>query len=119
LDIADISKLPLFNEDEEKQPNQHVKQFKDSVRAADAILFATPEYNYQLPGVLKNAIDVGSRPYGDNSWKGKPAGIISASVGLLGGVRGQIGLRQSMVFIDLTPLNAYLTVFSALTRPNP
>jgi len=81
--------------------NPVVEQFKANVESADAILFSTPEYNYSLPGVLKNAIDVASRPWGSNSWAHKPTGIWSASVGGFGGLRAQLTLRQSAVFLKL------------------
>jgi chromate reductase, NAD(P)H dehydrogenase (quinone) len=84
-----------------------VKEFKSKIREADAILIATPEYNYSVPGVLKNAVDSASRPYGDNPFNGKPVAIISASVGMLGGARAQYHLRQTFIFltcnIQLTP----------------
>ncbi len=103
--MADISGLPLFNQDWEMNPPQAVKDFKDNIRESDAILFVTPEYNYSVPGVLKNAIDWASRPYGDSVWSGKPAAIMSGSVGLHGGAKAQYHLRQSMVFLDMHPLN--------------
>jgi chromate reductase len=84
---------------------EKVKEFKAKIKAADAILIATPEYNYSISGVLKNAIDWASRPYGDNSFKGKPVGLMSASIGILGGARAQYHLRQSFVFLDMYPLN--------------
>jgi chromate reductase len=101
LEIYDIAGLPLFNQDEEKNPNAAVAAFKKAIRAADAIVFATPEYNYGLPGVLKNAIDVASRPYGDNAWNGKPCAILSAAMSMGGGIRAQYQLRQSFVFLNL------------------
>jgi chromate reductase len=73
IEIYDIAGLPLFNQDEERNPTPKVTEFKQKIRAADAILISTAEYNYGLPGVLKNAIDVASRPYGDNAWSGKPS----------------------------------------------
>ncbi len=78
---------------------------KQRIRAADAILFVTPEYNYSVPGVLKNAIDWASRPYGDSAWQGKPCAIMGASVGNLGTARAQYHLRQILVFLDMHPLN--------------
>ena len=82
-----------------------VREFKSKIRAADAILIATPEYNYSVPGVLKNAIDWATRPYGDNAFDGKPVAIISASVGMLGGARAQYHLRQTFVFLNMYPVN--------------
>jgi len=99
--IADISGLPFFNQDTEYQPNAAVAKFKADIASADAILFATPEFNYSFPGVLKNAIDVASRPWGQNSWANKPTGLWSASVGGFGGLRAQLALRQSAVFLKL------------------
>ena len=101
IEIYDIAGLPLFNQDEEKNPTPKVTEFKQKIRAADAILFSTAEYNYGLPGVLKNAIDVASRPYGDNAWSGKPVAIMSAALSMGGGVRAQYQLRQSFVFLNM------------------
>lgn len=105
LEIFDIEGIPLFNEDLEGTPPEKVKVFKEKIKAADAILVATPEYNYSMPGVLKNAIDTASRPYGDNAWNNKPAAIMGASIGMLGTARAQYHLRQSMVFVNMHPLN--------------
>jgi len=105
LEIFDLEGIPLFNQDMENQPPEKVKEFKAKIRAADAILIATPEYNYSIPGVLKNAIDTASRPYGDNAFDGKPVAIMGASVGMLGTARAQYHLRQSLVFLNLYPLN--------------
>jgi chromate reductase len=106
LDIYDIAGLPLFNQDEEKNPPPKLADFKAKIRAADAILFAVPEYNYSIAGVLKNAIDVASRPYGDSAWTGKPVAMIGASVGILGTARAQYHLRQCFVFLNMYPVNA-------------
>ena len=76
-------------------------RLKAKIRAADAILLVTPEYNYSIPGVLKNAIDWASRPYGDSAWKGKPVAVMGASVGVLGTARAQYHLRQCFVFLDM------------------
>jgi chromate reductase len=105
IEIFEIDGLPGFNQDEEKSPPQKVVELKQKVRAADAILFVTPEYNYSMPGVLKNAIDWASRPYGDSAWDGKPAAIMGASVGAIATARAQYHLRQSMVFLNMFPLN--------------
>jgi chromate reductase len=105
LEIFDLEGIPPFSEDLEQQPSEKVKTFKEKIRAADAILIATPEYNYSMPGVLKNAIDWASRPYGDNAREDKPAGIMGASIGMLGTARAQYHLRQTMVFINMHPLN--------------
>lgn len=105
IELVDISKLPPFNQDIENNMPQGVLDFKQKVKESDAILFSTPEYNYSIPGVLKNAIDWASRPYGNNSWYGKPAGIMSSSIGMVGGARAQYHLRQVMVFLNMFPLN--------------
>jgi chromate reductase len=84
---------------------EKVKEFKGKIKAADAILIVTPEYNYSVPGVLKNAIDWASRPYGDNSLESKPVAIMSASTGMLGGARAQYHLRQTFVFLNMQPVN--------------
>ena len=105
VEVAEIGNIPLFNQDFEQRLSEPVKKFKEKVKAADAILFVTPEYNYSVPGVLKNAIDWASRPYTDNSWQEKPVAIMSASIGMLGGVRAQYHLRQMFVFLNMHPLN--------------
>jgi chromate reductase len=105
LEIFDLEGIPPFNQDFEQSMPEKVKEFKTKIRAADAILFVTPEHNYSIPGVLKNAIDWASRPFGDNSFEGKPGGIMSASTGMLGGVRVQYHLRQVMVFLNMHPIN--------------
>jgi chromate reductase len=105
LEIFDLEGIPPFNQELEKQIPEKVREFKAKIRAADAILIATPEHNYSVPGVLKNAIDWASRPYGDNSFEGKPAAIMSASTGMLGGARAQYHLRQIFVFLDMHPVN--------------
>ena len=105
LEIFDLEGIPPFNQDQESQPPERVKEFKARIRAADAILIATPEYNYSIPGVLKNAIDCASRPYGDNVFEGKPVALMGASIGMLGTARAQYHLRQSMVFLNMHPMN--------------
>jgi len=105
IEIFDLHGIPPFNQDEEKAPPAVVTEFKNRIRAADAILFATPEYNYGVPGVLKNAIDWASRPYGDSAWNDKPVAVISASGGVLGGARAQYALRQSFIFLNMHPVN--------------
>lgn len=103
IEIFDLHGLPLFNQDLEYDMPEAVKQFKNKIRKADALLIATPEYNSSIPGVLKNALDWASRPLGDNSLDGKPVAIMSASIGMLGGARAQTHLRQI-----LASLNAYV-----------
>lgn len=105
LEIFDLEGIPPFNQDTEQNPPARVKEFKSKIRAADALLIATPEYNYSIPGVLKNAIDCASRPYGDNAFDGKPVAIMGASVGMLGSARAQYHLRQCCVFLNMYPLN--------------
>lgn len=105
IEIFDIDGLPGFNQDEEQSPPAKVTELKQRIRGSDAVLFVTPEYNYSVPGVLKNAIDWASRPYGDSAWAGKPAAIMGASVGSIATARAQYHLRQIMVFLDMHPLN--------------
>jgi len=105
LEIFNLEGIPPFNQDLETRMPLRVKEFKARIKAADAILIATPEYNYSVSGVLKNAIDWASRPYGDNSFEGKPVAIMSASIGMLGGARAQYHLRQTLVFLDMHPVN--------------
>ncbi|MCX5811407.1 MAG: NAD(P)H-dependent oxidoreductase [Proteobacteria bacterium] len=105
LEIFDLKGIPPFNQDLEKQLPKRVKEFKEKIRAADAILIATPEYNYSVPGVLKNAIDWASRPYGDNVFSGKPLALMGASIGMLGTARAQYHLRQTLVFLNVYALN--------------
>jgi chromate reductase, NAD(P)H dehydrogenase (quinone) len=101
IEVYDIAGLPLFNQDEEKNPTPKVAEFKQKIRAADAILLVTPEYNYGVPGVMKNALDVASRPYGDNAWSGKPVALMSAAMSVAGGIRAQYQIRQSFVFLNM------------------
>jgi chromate reductase len=101
LEIFELDGIPPFNQDEERNPHPRVVALKERVRAADAILIATPEYNYGVPGVLKNALDCASRPYGDSAWDGKPVAIMSAAMSTGGGVRAQYQLRQCFVFLNM------------------
>ena len=112
LEIFEIEGIPPFNQDIEKDMPTKIREFKSKIREADAILIATPEYNYSVPGVLKNAIDWASRPYGDNAFEGKPAAIMSASVGMLGGARAQYHLRQIFVFLNMYPINGPEVILS-------
>ncbi len=105
VETFDIEGIPAFNQDLETSPPDKVAEFKAKIRAADAILMVTPENNYSVPGVLKNAIDWASRPYGDNAFDGKPAAIMSASIGSLGGARAQYHLRQVFIFLNMYPIN--------------
>lgn len=106
LETFDLEGIPPFNADFESSPVDKVKEFKKKIKAADAILIVTPEYNFSVPGVLKNAIDCASRPYGDNALEGKPVAIMSASTGMLGGARAQYHLRQTFVFLKMYPVNS-------------
>ena len=102
LEIVEIGDLPHYDEDlEAAGPPPAWERFREQLRASDAVLFVTPEYNRSVPGALKNAIDVGSRPYGDSSWSGRPAAIMSISPGAIGGFGANHHLRQSMVFLDM------------------
>ncbi len=105
LEIFDLEGIPVFNQDLESSPHERVKALKEKIKAADGLLIVTPEYNYSIPGVLKNAIDAASRPYGTSPFDGKPVAIMSASIGMLGGARAQYHLRQTLVFLNALPLN--------------
>jgi len=99
--IVEIGELALFNQDLEADPPAQWVAFKKSIAAADGVLFVTPEYNRTIPGALKNAIDVGSRPYGKSAWERKPAAIVTASPGGIGGFGANHALRQACVFLDM------------------
>jgi chromate reductase len=105
LEIGDVSRLPLYNQDLEHDIPEIVKELKKKIRGADSILIATPEHNYSITAVLKNAIEWGNRPPRDASWSGKPAAVISASTSLRGGVRAQLHLRQIMIDLNMYPIN--------------
>ena len=111
MEIVEIGELPLFNQDWEASPPAAVTDFKQRIAASDALLFVTPEYNRSVPGVLKNAIDCASRPYGKSAWGGKPGAVVSVSPGAIGGFGANHHLRQSLVFLDVPVLQqpeAYL-----------
>ncbi|WP_434557479.1 NAD(P)H-dependent oxidoreductase [Pseudomonas sp. Z5-35] len=101
LEIVEIGELPLYNEDIDVSPPAAYTAFRQKVGAADALLFVTPEYNRSVPAPLKNAIDVGSRPYGQSCLSGKPGAVFSASPGAIGGFGANHHLRQSLVFLDV------------------
>jgi chromate reductase, NAD(P)H dehydrogenase (quinone) len=102
LDIVEIGDLPLYDEDVEADgPPQPWTRFRKQIQSSHAVLFVTPEYNRSVPGALKNAIDVGSRPYGSSAWSGKPAAIMTLSPGAIGGFGANHHLRQSLVFLDM------------------
>jgi chromate reductase len=102
-DIVEVGDLPLYNQDYDGSADEPeaYRRFRDEIRAADGILFVTPEYNRGVPGVLKNAVDVGSRPYGHSVWNQKPAAIVSASPGGIGGFGANHQLRQACVFLNM------------------
>ena len=101
LEMIEIGELPLYNQDHEDNPPAAWTEFRDRIRNVDGVLFVTPEYNRSVPGALKNAIDVGSRPYGKNAWEGKPGAVVSVSPGAIGGFGANHHLRQSMVFLNM------------------
>jgi chromate reductase len=105
IEVFDLEGIPPFNQELENNPPPQVKEFKERIKNADALLIATPEYNYSIPGVLKNALDSASRPKQGNPLDGKPVAIMSASTGRLGGARAQYHLRQTFVFLDMHPVN--------------
>jgi len=105
IEIFELDGIPPFNQDEEGNPPAKVTALKQAIRAADAILIVTPEYNYSVPGVLKNAIDCASRPSGDSAWEGKPVAVIGAAAGPLGSARAQYHLRQTFIFLNMFPVN--------------
>ena len=105
IETFELDGLPGFNQDDEANPPAKVTELKQRIRSADAILFVTPEYNYSIPGVLKNAIDWASRPYGDSAWNGKPVAVMGASVGSIGTARAQYHLRQTFVFLNMYAVN--------------
>src|SRR5690349_17987374 len=121
LDIVEIGQLPLYNQDLDNNPPTEWMTFRQKIKAADAILFVTPEYNRSVPGPLKNALDVGSRPYGQSVWNGKPGAVISASPGAIGGFGANHHLRQSLVFLNVPALQqpeVYLSAADKLFGPD-
>lgn len=104
FDFVSIGQLPLYNQDEDGHEQASVKQFRAQIQAAQAVLFVTPEYNRSIPGVLKNALDQGSRPYGQSVWAGKPAGVVGVSVGAIGTALAQQHLRNILAYLDMPTL---------------
>ena len=104
FDFLEIGDLPLYNQDDDGNQAASVKRLKQQVRDSQGVLFVTPEYNRSLPGVLKNAIDNASRPYGDSAWAGKPAGIVGVSVGAIGTACAQQALRDVLAYLDMPTL---------------
>ncbi len=101
---VDISRLPLYNQDDDANPVESVKSLRAEIAASKGLLFVTPEYNRSIPGVLKNAIDHASRPYGQNAWAGKPAGVLGISVGAPGSAMAQQHLRNILAYLDMPTL---------------
>jgi chromate reductase len=99
-----IDDLPPYNQDDDGNPSAEVKRLKGEIKAAQGVLFVTPEYNRSIPGVLKNAIDHASRPYGQSAWDGKPAGVIGASVGAIGTALSQQHLRNILAYLNAPTL---------------
>ena len=99
-----IGDLPLYNQDDDANQAESVKRLKNEIKTAHGLLFVTPEYNRSIPGVLKNAIDQASRPYGQNAWAGKPAGVLGASIGVIGTAMAQQHLRNVLSFLDVPTL---------------
>ena len=117
LEIVEIGALPLYNQDDDAAPPAPSVAFKAKIAAADAVLFVTPEYNRSVPGVLKNAIDIASRPYGKSAWDGKPGAIVSVTPGGLGAFGANHHLRQSLVFLNVPAMQqpeAYISNASKL-----
>ena len=121
FEMMDKAHLPMFNEDLEATPPKEWVKFKEQIEAVDGVLFLTPEYNRSVPAVLKNAVDVASRPYGQNSWDGKPAAIVSVSIGAISGFGANHHLRQSLVFVNMKTMaqpEAYIGGAGALFDDN-
>lgn len=102
--FIEIGNLPLYNQDEDAKPAESVKQLKSDIQASHGLIFVTAEYNRSIPGVLKNAIDHASRPYGQSAWTGKPAGVLGASVGTIGTAAAQQHLRTILAYLDIPTL---------------
>jgi chromate reductase len=116
FEIVEIGQLPLYNQDLDEAPPAEWTAFRQKIKAFDAVLFVTPEYNRSVPAALKNAIDVGSRPYGSSVWSGKPAAVISVSPGATGGFGSNHHLRQSLVFLDMPAMQQPETYIGGVTK---
>ena len=111
MEIVEIGQLPMYNQDDDENPPATYVEFREKIKQFDGVLFCTPEYNRSVPAVLKNAIDVGSRPYGQSAWSGLPCAIVSVSPGALAGFGANHHLRQSLVFLNMPAMQqpeAYL-----------
>jgi len=121
LSIIEIGHLPIYNQDGDENPPVAWKQFRERIRSADAVLFVTPEHNRSVPAALKNALDIGSRPYGQSAWNGKPGAVVSVSPGAIGGFGANHHLRQSLVFLNVPAMpqpEAYLGAADKLFDAN-
>jgi len=116
LTFLKIDDLPLFSQDLEPSPPASVTRLKGEIEAADGVLIVTPEYNRSIPGVLKNAIDIGSRPYGKSVWEKKPAAVISVSPGAIGGFGANHSVRQTLVFLDMPVLQMPEVYVAGVTK---
>ncbi len=119
VEILDIADIPSYNQDLDEKMPQAVIDLKNKIKESDAVLFVTPEYNYSIPGVLKNVIDWGSRPYGDNAWDKKPVAIMGATIGGFGTIRAQTHLRQTFLFTNMFPINTELYISNASEKFDP
>lgn len=118
--VVGIGHLPLYNQDRDSDPPMEWRDFRQRIRAASAFLFVTPEHNRSIPAALKNALDIGSRPYGQNVWDGKPGAVVSASPGAIGGFGANHHLRQSLVFLNVAMMaqpEAYVSGADRLFDP--
>jgi len=104
FNLVDIGRLPLYNQDDDANPSQEVFQFKQTIKAADGLLFVTPEYNRSIPGVLKNALDQASRPYGQSVWGGKPGAVVGMTIGPSGTAMAQQHLRNVLAYLDVATM---------------
>jgi chromate reductase len=120
MNIIDLAGLSFYNQDFDENPPADWKEFRQKIRESDAVLFVTPEYNRSIPGVLKNAIDVGSRPYGESCWDAKPAAVISGSTGAIGGFGANHHLRQCLMYLNMPCMphpEAYIGKVASLFGP--
>lgn len=119
--LVEIGDLPLYNQDNDDHPAAAVSRLKSDIKSADGLLFVTPEYNRSIPGVLKNALDNASRPYGQSAWAGKPAGVIGASIGTIGSALAQQHLRNILAYLDVPTLGqpeAFIQVTEGFFAPD-